>query len=82
MKQWTGLIIVLMLVVAGCKAPKPTDATPDSGVANIHSPQLVSPSDADTDVPLAAPAVRSEAPAVTSEPETDEDTDEDTDTTP
>ena len=68
MKQWTGLIIVLMLVVAGCKAPKPDNRTPDSGVANIHSPQLVSPSDADTDL-------SSEAPAVTSEPETDEDTD-------
>jgi hypothetical protein len=68
MKQWTGLIIVLMLVVAGCEAPKPDNTTPDNGVANIHRPELVSPSGEDT-------TVSTEAPAVTSEPETDEDTD-------
>jgi hypothetical protein len=71
MKQWTGLIIVLMLVLAGCEAPKPDNTTAHSGVTNIHTPRLVSPSDADSDV-------SSEAPAVTSEP----DTDEEPDTTP
>ena len=61
MKRWTGLIVVLMLVVAGCKAPPPTDETPDSGVTNIHDPKLVAPTDGnDGDLPPA--------------PETDEDT--------
>jgi hypothetical protein len=69
MKQWTGLIIVLMLVVAGCKAPKPTQSTPDSGVANIYVPQLVSPSDADADSTLGAPDVMPE-PKTDAEPDT------------
>ena len=61
MKQWTGLIVVLMLVVAGCKAPRPTETTPDSGVTNIHDPKLVAPTDGNTEgLPPA--------------PETDEDT--------
>ena len=50
MKRWTGLIVVLMLVVAGCEAPQPTDTTPDSGVTNIHDPKLVTPADGNTDV--------------------------------
>jgi hypothetical protein len=71
MKQWTGLIIVWMLVIAGCEAPKPDNTTAHSGVTNIHTPKLVSSSDEDT-------TVSSEAPAVTTEP----DTDEELDTTP
>ena len=68
MKRWTGLIVVLMLVVAGCESPKPTDSTPDSGVTNIHNSQLVSPDTGNTDVASDA------APAPVPTPKSDEDT--------
>lgn len=68
MKRWTGLIVVLMLVVAGCESPKPTDSTPDSGVTNIHSPELVSPDDGDTEM---SPELPAPAPAPKSDEETE-----------